>query len=282
MNATAVIGAGMAGLAAANALAAEGREVRVFDKSRGTGGRLATRRTDMGHFDHGAPIAQGAAAFDAALTTFGGAVLRVDDGWRGVPGMSGLVAPLTAGCDIAGGRRIVAVEGGAGAWTLRDGNGREEGPFAQVAAAIPAPQLVALLPGLEDRLSRVEMDPCWTLMARRPEGMAPRAPAAPVTRLIEQPGQPGALVAHAGPGWSREMLERRKEDVCADLLAALGLEGAPFAVAHRWRYARTRRALGVPCLDLGGGLVAGGDWALGPDAGDAWTSGRAMAAALSS
>jgi renalase len=49
-----VVGAGLSGLAAAGALAADGHEVTVFDKGRGPGGRLATRRIGDATFDHGA------------------------------------------------------------------------------------------------------------------------------------------------------------------------------------------------------------------------------------
>ena len=55
---TLVIGAGMAGIACARALAEAGHAVRVLDKGRGPGGRMATRRvtTRAGEvrFDHGA------------------------------------------------------------------------------------------------------------------------------------------------------------------------------------------------------------------------------------
>ena len=43
----AVVGAGISGLFAARTLADHGLEVRVFDKSRGSGGRCSTRR-DVG------------------------------------------------------------------------------------------------------------------------------------------------------------------------------------------------------------------------------------------
>ena len=49
-----VIGAGMAGLIAAAELRRAGRRVLVLDKSRGGGGRLASRRIDGATFDHGA------------------------------------------------------------------------------------------------------------------------------------------------------------------------------------------------------------------------------------
>lgn len=49
----AVIGAGVAGLTCARKLQQAGRRVVVFDKSRGLGGRLATRRLAGTHADHG-------------------------------------------------------------------------------------------------------------------------------------------------------------------------------------------------------------------------------------
>ena len=49
----AVVGAGIAGIACARTLMQAGHRVSVFEKSRGTGGRMATRRTEFGSFDHG-------------------------------------------------------------------------------------------------------------------------------------------------------------------------------------------------------------------------------------
>ena len=50
----AVIGAGMAGLACAQELLRADAKVTVFERSRGLGGRLATRRQGDLAFDHGA------------------------------------------------------------------------------------------------------------------------------------------------------------------------------------------------------------------------------------
>lgn len=50
----AIIGAGLAGVAAAGDLAAAGESVLVIDKSRGIGGRMATRRHAGTRIDHGA------------------------------------------------------------------------------------------------------------------------------------------------------------------------------------------------------------------------------------
>ena len=50
----AVIGAGMAGVTCARTLLQAGHRVTLFEKSRGLGGRMSTRRSDFGGFDHGA------------------------------------------------------------------------------------------------------------------------------------------------------------------------------------------------------------------------------------
>ena len=50
----AIVGAGMSGLSAASILAAEGLDVQIFEKSRGCGGRMATRRSSGFEIDHGA------------------------------------------------------------------------------------------------------------------------------------------------------------------------------------------------------------------------------------
>jgi hypothetical protein len=52
----AVIGAGMSGLGAARTLNRAGVETVVFEKSRGVGGRVATRRIGEFAFDHGATV----------------------------------------------------------------------------------------------------------------------------------------------------------------------------------------------------------------------------------
>ena len=54
-----VIGAGIAGLACARALVAAGMDVVILEKSRGVGGRCATRRIDGRPVDHGIPFYHG-------------------------------------------------------------------------------------------------------------------------------------------------------------------------------------------------------------------------------
>ncbi|MCV6626839.1 MAG: FAD-dependent oxidoreductase, partial [Cellvibrionaceae bacterium] len=53
MSKIAIIGAGLAGLSAAKQLQNRA-QVTVFDKARGLGGRMSTRRCEPYFFDHGA------------------------------------------------------------------------------------------------------------------------------------------------------------------------------------------------------------------------------------
>ncbi len=59
-----IVGAGLAGLMAAGAPVAAGRQVTLVDKGRSVGGRLATRRIGSGRGDHGAQF------FTARSSTF--------------------------------------------------------------------------------------------------------------------------------------------------------------------------------------------------------------------
>ncbi|SEA76668.1 NAD(P)/FAD-dependent oxidoreductase [Rubrimonas cliftonensis] len=290
-----VVGAGIAGLAAARALAERGCAVAVFEKSRGLGGRLATRRTRDGlEYDHGAPEvpdAQGPLAAYLAEAGAAGAAARHGGGWVGTPGMSALVGPLAQGLDIRHGATVAAVTPAGAGWAV-DGEA-----FDAVVCAAPAPQTAALCAAsgpVSAAARSAEMDPCWTLMAAwEAEVAAPAAltgpEAAPFEKLVAMAGRPGRAatpdrwVAHADLAWTRAHLELDKEAAAAALLAplraALGVGAPVHAVAHRWRYARVSRPVGQPCAQ-DGRLVACGDWLLGPDASDAYASGRAAAAAL--
>ena len=71
----AVIGAGIAGITCARTLAKAGHRVSVFEKSQGAGGRMATRNTEFGEFDHGVQyFTVRDPRFEEALSTVSGMV----------------------------------------------------------------------------------------------------------------------------------------------------------------------------------------------------------------
>lgn len=301
----AIIGAGLAGIAAARSLRAAGRAVRLFDKGRAPGGRLATRRAEAeGHalqWDHGAQYLRARGAPFAALLAEAGAAPWPDAARHvGVPGMSALPRALAAGLPITTGLAVTALEGGPGAWRLRHAGGLE-GPFAAVLLTVPAPQALALLAGHWPRaaaaLPAIRIAPCWTLLAAfatppaLPDTLRPAGDAIGwAAHEGAKPGRAhgaGCWVVQGAPGFSRTHLEDAPEAVIAALLAALARHAAAplpslrHAQAHRWRFATVEQGLGAPCLWDGAlGLGLAGDGIPGGHAEAAWESGVAVALAV--
>jgi hypothetical protein len=311
----AVIGAGMAGAACARTLTDAGWSVRVFDKGRSVGGRMAQRRVAAGTFDHGAQY------LSAREPTFASVVSR----WRklglaadwpeassaggdpvlvGVPAMNAPVKDLLTGIEVTAGLRVARIESVGGGWVVRGEDETDHGPFDALVLAVPAPQAVDLLATvaqgraaeLVPQLGAVRMAPCWSAMATFEDILPLRAATLRgkddivwAARNGSKPGRDGreCWTVHAGPAWSAANLERRPEEVAPDLLRAFAMLAGidpPVPVhleAHRWRFALVERPLGRPCLhDPALRLGLCGDWCLGPRVEAAYLSGRAMAAAL--
>lgn len=175
----AVIGAGMAGLVAARRLSDAGCEVRLFEKSRGAGGRCATRRSDFGTFHHGvASFAAASPAFRAALQGWQarGWVTPAPHGaahWVGRPTMNALARELASGLALHPGHTVQALlPTAAGLWQLRSAeHGLLDGEFDTVLLAVPAEQarpLCGASAALQQALRAVHSQPCWTAMLAWP------------------------------------------------------------------------------------------------------------------
>ena len=73
----AVVGAGMAGVVCARTLVQAGHRVTLLEKSRGLGGRMSTRHTEFGGFDHGSQyFTVRDARFETALRSNATSVVR--------------------------------------------------------------------------------------------------------------------------------------------------------------------------------------------------------------
>ena len=263
----AVVGAGIAGLSAAVRLRELGLRVRVFEKSRGLGGRSATRRIGRLGFDHGAqyltvrepalekkldPLIQ-----RGIVALWKPRVVRLaTDGARspaqesrrfvGVPGMSMLGRGLRAESVVTFGTRITSTAVRPdGSWTLLGQRGHEYGPFAGVIVTCPAPQTADLLanasPELAQACAKVEMLPCWATMVAFESPLRLDFDAAFVDDELlawvandsTKPGrgaQPECWTLHAATGWSRERLEDDAELISREMVRRfLEIAGAPAA-----------------------------------------------------
>lgn len=313
----AIIGAGLAGLTLARILVEMGLSVKLFDKGRTPGGRLSTRRDELGSFDHGAQYftvrdegfqrqvdswrEQGIVSeWRGRFGTLGGGsfTLKSEGPVRyvGVPGMSALAQNFASRLDVREGVRVEHVRREAEAWALVSEQGEALGSFHVVVAAVPAPQAVALVAGspeLSARVAGVRMEPCWAVMVSFAAPVPLPVDGAFVhdsplswaardnSKLGRAPGE--RWVLHASPEFSREHLEESPESVAPLLvdafLRAAGVEARVVkAVAHRWRYATAEPALTEGALfDEKRGLGVCGDWCAGSRVEGAYLSGMALA-----
>ena len=189
-----VIGAGIAGLSAARRLVELGvdhSDLRVVDKGRGIGGRMASRRIETpagtARFDHGAQFFTTRSSIfadtvDAAVSA--GAVVEWTRGfepeadgfprWRGREGMTGLCKWMAAdtGLTVEHGRRVL---------DLGDELARE--PADAVIHTAPVPQALATMafcgmlpePELADALAALRYKPTIAVLlvpATSPTGLA--------------------------------------------------------------------------------------------------------------
>ena len=262
----AVVGAGIAGLACAQALVAEGALVQVFEKSRGVSGRMSTRRGEGWQCDHGAQYftarepafrAEVQRWIDAGAAALWTPEMRVYDGaeagrftshssrvdrFVGTPGMTApgrlLAASLCVHCNAT----VDSLQRTHDRWFLHTAEGgRHETSFDIVLLAMPAPQAAMLLRSVDTpllaRAQNVQMRAAWALMLQLDAAHVADAafvntgPLRWVARDTSKPERAGkqTWLLHATPQWSETHLEAPREQVAAALLAAfadLGLVNA--------------------------------------------------------
>jgi len=279
----AVVGAGLSGLVVARELARHGHKIRVFEKSRGPGGRMSTRRVASYAFDHGAQyftlrderferqVGQWLKSGIAAL--WDGRIRVLKDGtiapernhyqrFVGVPRMSAITRSLAQNIVVKTSTRIDRVAHRSGKIRLVDAGKTDLGEFEALVVTAPPSQSAKLLHShttLSERVGRVRMDPCWAVMltfAARLQlpfegAFVHDSEIGWIARNASKPGRQDheTWVLHATPTWSNTNLDLESHQAAkyltASFFSAVGLNPiAPvFSLAHQWRYARAQTPL---------------------------------------
>ena len=283
----AIIGAGITGLQLARRLSVAA-EVKVFEKSRGIGGRMSTRRAGAYQFDHGAQYftAQGqafqkmlepyvdagvVAQWNPRLTALGADAQQVE--WKApryvaVPSMNALCKTMAEGVEVIRQTRIEAIaKAPHGGWTLTGDAGEACGSFDWVLCTAPAEQTARLMPacfGEAAVLHRARMLGCYSVMLGGADLSAlawdaatvSGSPLAWIAANHSKPGRPdvASLLAQSSNTWAEDNLEENPDIVQASLLAALksvtgvDIDTAEYVSLHKWRFAKVKTPADRPYL----------------------------------
>jgi predicted NAD/FAD-dependent oxidoreductase len=281
----AIVGAGLAGLAAARELVAAGRQVTVFERSPNPGGRASHRRHRDHAFDHGAqyftvqdprfadPVeawrrAGVVAVWSPRLVAIDADGVRPKSGgrdrWVGVPGMHAMAADLAGGLDARYGVTVARLEHHSDLWRLVAADGALLVEADAVLVATPPAQAMPLLsaaPELAAAARQADLKPCWAVMLGLDAPLAVdwdgafvnTGPLAWVARDSSKPGRMDfeSWLLHASPAWSSAHLDDDADTVIAHLTAAVRdlMPGIPWPRLTHAGATRWRDALPDPALD---------------------------------
>lgn len=278
MKKIAVVGAGLAGLTFATRLK-DHADITVFEKSRGIGGRMATRYADDYEFDHGAQyFTAKSEAFQNFLEPYlakgiiknwkpnlvtlskQGAKERISNhpSYVAAPRMNALAKAMAADINLVGNTQIEKVTGEAGSWELIDKEGLNQGKFDYVIFAIPSHQVAALVPENFKHLREIKqakMDACFSLMLGFNKSLdlnfdgafVEGSPIGWISVNSSKPERPQgfSIMVQSQNQWAEAHVDEDKSKVQAILLdeaSALlnqDLSIAEHQVLHRWLYAST-------------------------------------------
>ncbi len=253
----AIVGAGMAGLMAARTLADQGIPVNVFEKSRGMGGRMATRRLEeWGIFDHGAPCftaqdprfrryvrawqEQGLVASwpnspDAWVQVRGHQTAPCHsrpETFVATPQMNSICKHLASGLAIRTQTRVQSLTSKGHVFELVSDQAESLGEYEIVICTAPAEQtadLLASFPEIAEPARAISMSLCWALMAGWNTPLKLNWSAADLleswlvfaARNHTKPGRPTdreQLVIHANSDWTGQHWEDSPELVAEEML----------------------------------------------------------------
>lgn len=311
----AIIGAGFAGITAAQQLAKHS-EVTIFEKSRGFGGRMATRRNDPWQFNHGAQFfTVRSSEFktlveeyleQSLISEWQPKIITLDPHsepfkrewfephYVAEPSMNSLVKHMAIDADVRLQVEVANVSKSANrpTWLLTDKNDESLGEFDWVISAAPAPQCLNIMPeefSLQQQVESARLSPCFALMLGFDQALELNFEAAvvrnsPVAWIASASTKKNTLMLHSDNAWAEQHLEQPLDWVQSELLKAFGellRDKLPKPIhidIHRWRYARAENPLDVGALvDTENRLAACGDWCLGNRVEDAFLSGLEVA-----
>lgn len=259
LRSVAIIGSGLAGLTAAILLKSRGYEATVFEKSRGPGGRLASKRVKDGSADVGAQyFTIRNPEFQQFLDEYAGPETYApwnghfgyqkaaghfeafpdDQRYVGVPRMTSISRALSASVNLTAETRIAKLKRKSSGWSLVSTENQIFGPFDAVIITAPPAQARELLADSELTQLAAELDqpvahmqPCWAVAAHFPQSPLDRLDGIRANSDIlswagNNSSKPGRSddgewwVLHGTSEWSQANVDTPAEQVSVEIIRA--------------------------------------------------------------
>jgi len=285
MHPIVIIGAGMTGLMAGNDLIRSGIPVVILEKSRGVGGRMATRRFAGGVFDHGvndfiirnAKLREFIHDWKARelLTVWFSSDIQSgtqepEHHYRGIRGMTAVPKYLAGTLPIERTTRVVSLKRADDRWIVLSETNKCY-PCTAVLFTPPIPQIVYLLEkaGISAdtevgaQIREIMYEPTLMLLARAPNALplsgagiiSPDSDA--ILKITDNTIKGitetrGCFTVQCSRVFSTDAIQRSDEEIFKELRPIvedeLGAEIEKHQV-HRWRYGRPLNPPGIPYLE---------------------------------
>lgn len=313
----AIIGAGISGITLALELK-KIAEVKIFEKSRGVGGRMSTRYADKFAFDHGAQcFTARTKAFQKFLYPFilsgdvlpwVGKVVNIENNGEisprfwfethlvASPNMNSLCKKMAQNLDINCGFEVVPIKKNDFGWLLQDKAGNDLGVFDFVISTAPPEQTKNLF-GKNFSVPEVKMQPCFALMLGfeqkwQYDWIFAKVRENPIKLIAVNSSKPNrnaevtSLVIHSRASWSEDNLEKNQDEVMEILaqnftkITNIDYTKATYKSLHRWRYALIDEEKAEMFFSPNLSLAATSDWTTNSRIEDVWLNAKKLAQIL--
>jgi renalase len=244
----AILGAGLSGITLANALR-DHFTVTLFEKSRGPGGRMSTRRAEPFFFDHGTQFFTARSqAFQAFLRPhlasglvqeWQGKVITLESGkaptkrlwfephYVACPGMNQLCKTLAEDLHVQLGAEIQPIQQSKDGWQLTDQHGQARGVFDWVISTAPPTQTRRLFDEFippNAPLHEAKMQGCFSLMLGfnqtwEESWIAAKVPQGPLGWISANSTKPlrdrttTCIVAHTTNAWAEAHIDHDRAEI---------------------------------------------------------------------
>ena len=274
---TIIIGAGLTGLQLAKQQQTAGKKVLILEKSKGLGGRIATRRIDEMGFDHGALKLNPSENFEKLFQELNLKPSTLENGIYLAGGMSNLAKKMAVGLEILREKKVTQLKRMDDQWQL---NCEDQSAFTanEVILTAPVPQALELIDSSHIALAtdhpirsfrytkalillavlKPEINPQSTVQQSTPSNTHR------IYAMNERGLHPQGLVIQFSPDFSELHFEKPETEIFSAIQVALTADGFDLNAIQKhevkkWRYSIATSTYPEASLEVAPKLYLAGD-----------------------